>query len=77
MMLHIQHLKGAHSKEKKKNYWLVAVLHKLNDLGKQLGVGSRNLRFADETAMLEKVKVGQGCATPWHSSVMIEMVKFV
>lgn len=28
MMLHIQHLKGAHSKDKKKkNYWLVAVLH--------------------------------------------------
>lgn len=53
------------------------MIDKLNDLGKQLGVGSRNLRFADETAMLEKVKVGQGCATPWHSSVMIEMVKFV
>lgn len=53
------------------------MIDKLNDLGKQLGVGSGNLRFADETAMLEKVKVGQGCATPWHSSVMIEMVKFV
>lgn len=31
---------------------------------KQLGSGSGNLRFADETAMLEKLKVGQGCATP-------------
>ena len=51
------------------------MIDKLNDLGKQLGVGSGNLRFADETAMLEKVKVGQGCATPWHSSVMAEMVK--
>lgn len=49
MMPHIQHLKGAHSKnlflkdKKKKNYWLVTVLHdrqiNLNDLGKQLGVG--------------------------------------
>ncbi|KAL4693756.1 hypothetical protein H8959_013021 [Pygathrix nigripes] len=74
MMPHIQHLKGAHSKnlflkdKKKKNYWLVTVLHdrqiNLNELAKQLGVGSGNLRFADETAMLEKLKVGQGCATP-------------
>ncbi|XP_073905847.1 prolyl-tRNA synthetase associated domain-containing protein 1 isoform X1 [Castor canadensis] len=74
MMPHIQHLKGAHSKnlflkdKKKKGYWLVTVLHdrqiNLNDLAKQLGVGSGNLRFADETAMLEKLKVGQGCATP-------------
>ncbi|KAJ1078280.1 hypothetical protein K5549_016851, partial [Capra hircus] len=74
MMPHIQHLKGAHSKnlflkdKKKKGYWLVTVLHdrqiNLNDLAKQLGVGSGNLRFADEAAMLEKLKVGQGCATP-------------
>ncbi|XP_066123252.1 prolyl-tRNA synthetase associated domain-containing protein 1 [Saccopteryx bilineata] len=74
MMPHIQHLKGGHSKnlfltdKKKKSYWLVTVLHdrqmNLNDLAKQLGVGSGKLRFADETAMLEKLKVGQGCATP-------------
>ncbi|XP_003758322.2 prolyl-tRNA synthetase associated domain-containing protein 1 [Sarcophilus harrisii] len=74
MMPHIQHLKGAHSKnlflkdKRKKNYWLVTVLHvrkiNLNDLAKQLGVGSGNLRFADEISMLEKLKVGQGCATP-------------
>lgn len=74
MMPYIQHLKGAHSKnlflkdKKKKNYWLVTVLHdrqiNLNDLAKQLGVGSGGLRFADETVMLEKLKVGQGCATP-------------
>uniref|UniRef100_A0A671EQQ3 PrdX deacylase domain-containing protein 1 n=1 Tax=Rhinolophus ferrumequinum TaxID=59479 RepID=A0A671EQQ3_RHIFE len=73
MMPHIQHLKGAHSKnlflkdKKKKGYWLVTVLYdrqiNLND-AKQLGAGSGNLRFADETAMLEKLKVGQGCATP-------------
>lgn len=29
----------------------------LNDLAKKLGVGSGNLRFADEAAMLEKLKV--------------------
>ncbi|KAK7807289.1 hypothetical protein U0070_016661, partial [Myodes glareolus] len=75
MMLHIQHLKGAHSKKRRKTtgWWQFFMIDKLNDLGKQLGVGSGNLCFADETAMLEKVKVGQGCATPWHSSVMIEI----
>lgn len=31
----------------------------LNDLAKKLGVGSGNLRFADEAAMLEKLKVGK------------------
>ncbi|XP_044516606.1 prolyl-tRNA synthetase associated domain-containing protein 1 [Gracilinanus agilis] len=74
MMPHIEHLKGAHSKnlflkdKRKKSYWLVTVLHdrkiNLNELAKQLGVGSGNLRFADETSMLEKLRVGQGCATP-------------
>lgn len=29
----------------------------LNDLAKKLGVGSGNLRFADEATMLEKLKV--------------------
>ncbi|XP_032041728.1 prolyl-tRNA synthetase associated domain-containing protein 1-like [Aythya fuligula] len=74
MMPHVQHLKGGHSKnlflrdKKKKGFWLVTVLHdrqiNLNELAKKLGVGSGNLRFADENAMLEKLKVGQGCATP-------------
>ncbi|KAL1776235.1 prolyl-tRNA synthetase associated domain-containing protein 1 [Sigmodon hispidus] len=74
MMPHIQHLKGGHSKilflkdKKKKNYRLVTVLHdrqiNLNDLGKQVGVESGKLWFADETAMLEKPKVGRCCATP-------------
>lgn len=79
MTLHIQHLKGAHSKKRRKTtgWWQFFMIDKLNDLGQQLGGGSGNLCFADETAMLEKVKVGQGCATPWHFSVMIEMVKFV
>ncbi|KAG7513126.1 prolyl-tRNA synthetase associated domain-containing protein 1-like [Solea senegalensis] len=35
----------------------------LNVLAKKLGVGSGNLRFADEATMLDKLKVGQGCAT--------------
>ncbi|XP_059696544.1 prolyl-tRNA synthetase associated domain-containing protein 1-like [Haemorhous mexicanus] len=74
MMPHVQHMKGGHSKnlflkdKKKKGFWLVTVLHNrqvnLNELGKKLGVGSGNLRFADENAMLEKLRVGQGCATP-------------
>ncbi|XP_066482153.1 prolyl-tRNA synthetase associated domain-containing protein 1-like [Tiliqua scincoides] len=74
MMPHIQHLKGAHSKnlflkdKKKKEYWLVTVMHdrqiNLNALAKKLGVGSGNLRFADEAALLDKLKVGQGCVTP-------------
>ncbi|KAG8583898.1 hypothetical protein GDO81_008594 [Engystomops pustulosus] len=74
MMPHVQHLKGAHSKnlflkdKKKKGLWLVTVLHdrqvNLNHLAKKLNVGSGNLRFADEASMIEKLKVGQGCATP-------------
>ncbi|XP_038606884.1 prolyl-tRNA synthetase associated domain-containing protein 1-like [Tachyglossus aculeatus] len=74
MMPHVKHLKGAHSKnlflkdKKKKGFWLVTVLHDrqvhLNDLAKKLGVGGGNLRFADEAAMLEKLQVGHGCATP-------------
>lgn len=73
MMPHVQHLNGAVTKnlflkdKKKKGLWLVSVRHdrqvNLNDLAKKLGVGSGNLRFADEAAMLEKLRVGQGCAT--------------
>ncbi|KAL7841789.1 hypothetical protein SRHO_G00254800 [Serrasalmus rhombeus] len=73
MMPHVEHLSGAITKnlflkdKKKKSLWLVSVRHdrqvNLNDLAKKLGVGSGNLRFADEAAMLEKLKVGQGCAT--------------
>ncbi|XP_075452090.1 prolyl-tRNA synthetase associated domain-containing protein 1-like [Ascaphus truei] len=74
MMPHTQHLKGAHSKnlflkdKKKGGFWLLSVLHdrevNLKDLAKKLNLGSGNLRFADEAAMLEKLKVGKGCATP-------------
>ncbi|KAG9334189.1 hypothetical protein JZ751_008548, partial [Albula glossodonta] len=55
------------SDKKKKGLWLVSARHdhavNLNDLAKKLGVGSGNLRFAEEAAMLEKLRVGQGCAT--------------
>lgn len=34
----------------------------LNHLAKKLGVGSGNLRFADEAAMLERLKVGKMAA---------------
>ncbi|KAM4770710.1 prolyl-tRNA synthetase associated domain-containing protein 1 [Rhinophrynus dorsalis] len=87
MMPHVQHLKGAHSKnlflkdKKKKSLWLVTVLHdrqvNLNDLAKKLNVGSGNLRFADEASMLEKLKVGQGCATPLSLFCDQGDVKFV
>ncbi|XP_069581561.1 prolyl-tRNA synthetase associated domain-containing protein 1-like isoform X2 [Brachyistius frenatus] len=73
MMPHLQEVSGAVTKnlflkdKKKKGLWLVSARHdrqvNLNELAKKLGVGSGNLRFADEAAMLEKLKVGQGCAT--------------
>ncbi|KAI1886397.1 hypothetical protein AGOR_G00213600 [Albula goreensis] len=73
MMPHVQHLSGVVTKnlflkdKKKKGLWLVSARHdravNLNDLAKKLGVGSGNLRFAEEAAMLEKLRVGQGCAT--------------
>lgn len=73
MMPHLEGVSGAVTKnlflkdKKKKGLWLVSVRHdrqvQLNDLAKKLGVGSGNLRFAEEAAMLEKLKVGQGCAT--------------
>ncbi|XP_074510961.1 prolyl-tRNA synthetase associated domain-containing protein 1-like [Sebastes fasciatus] len=50
-----------------KSLWPVSARHdrqvNLNDLAKKLGVGGGNLRFVDEAAMLEKLKVDQGCAT--------------
>ncbi|XP_029962209.1 prolyl-tRNA synthetase associated domain-containing protein 1 [Salarias fasciatus] len=73
MMPHLQEVQDVVTKnlflkdKKKKNLWLLSARHdrqvNLNDLAKKLGVGSGNLRFADETIMLEKLKVGQGCAT--------------
>uniref|UniRef100_A0A3Q3QEM1 PrdX deacylase domain-containing protein 1 n=1 Tax=Monopterus albus TaxID=43700 RepID=A0A3Q3QEM1_MONAL len=66
MMPHLQDVNGAVTKnlflkdKKKKGLWLVSTRHdrqvNLNDLAKKLGVGSGNLRFANEAAMLEKLK---------------------
>ncbi|XP_061693852.1 prolyl-tRNA synthetase associated domain-containing protein 1 [Syngnathoides biaculeatus] len=73
MMPHLRGVSGVVTKnlflkdKKKKSLWLVSVRHdrqvNLNELAKKLSVGSGNLRFADEAAMLDKLKVGQGCAT--------------
>ncbi|CAL8360777.1 unnamed protein product [Boreogadus saida] len=73
MMPHLQEVGGAVTKnlflkdKKKKTLWLVTVRHdrqvNLGDLSKHLGLGSGNLRLADEAAMLEKLKVGRGCAS--------------
>ncbi|XP_077586000.1 prolyl-tRNA synthetase associated domain-containing protein 1 [Stigmatopora nigra] len=73
MMPHLQDVNGVVTKnlflkdKKKKSLWLVSVRHdrqvNLNELAKKLALGSGNLRFADEATMLDKLKVGQGCAT--------------
>ncbi|XP_053731269.1 prolyl-tRNA synthetase associated domain-containing protein 1-like isoform X2 [Synchiropus splendidus] len=73
MMPHLQDVSGVVAKnlflkdKKKKTLFLVSTVHScqvdLNQLAKSLGVGGGNLRFADESLMLEKLKVGQGCAT--------------
>ncbi|XP_072771300.1 prolyl-tRNA synthetase associated domain-containing protein 1 isoform X2 [Nerophis lumbriciformis] len=67
MMPHLQDVDGVVTKnlflkdKKKKSLWLVSARHdrqvNLNDLAKKLGVGSGNLRFADEATMLDKLKV--------------------
>ncbi|EDO40240.1 predicted protein [Nematostella vectensis] len=52
--------------KKKKGLWLVSCSAnrevKLNDLAKKVGA-SGGFRFADEAIMVEKLGVGQGCAT--------------
>ncbi|KAI8483247.1 PREDICTED: prolyl-tRNA synthetase associated domain-containing protein 1-like [Branchiostoma belcheri] len=74
MMKYVSHAPGAHSKnlflrdKKKKNLWVLTILHNrqvnLGWLAKQVGAGSGGVRFADESIMLEKLGVGQGCVTP-------------
>ncbi|KAK2896281.1 hypothetical protein QQF64_006337 [Cirrhinus molitorella] len=71
MMPHLAHVSGIVAKnlflkdKKKKSLWLLSARHdrqiNLNDVAKRLGLGT--LRLADESVMLEKLKVGQGCAT--------------
>merc|ERR1719226_374422 len=52
-------------KDKKKNLFLLSAVHdkeiKLNDVAK--AVGAKELRFADENVLLEKLGVTQGCVT--------------
>ncbi|XP_051946308.1 prolyl-tRNA synthetase associated domain-containing protein 1 [Xyrauchen texanus] len=73
MMPHVSHLSGIVTKnlflkdKKKKSLWLLSARHdrqlNLGDMAKRLGISAGNLRFAEESLMLEKLKVGQGCAT--------------
>lgn len=72
MIPHVGHLPGLHTKnlflkdKKKKGLWLLSVRHdkdvNLNDLAKKLSI-SGGLRLADETILLEKLGVRQGCVT--------------
>ena len=52
-------------KDKKKNLYLLSAAHdkdvKLNDVAK--AIGAKELRFADEAVLLEKLGVTQGCVT--------------
>merc|ERR1711931_3872 len=54
-------------KDKKKKLYLLTALHSqdidLAKLSKKVGA-SGGLRFADETIMIEKLNVAQGCCTP-------------
>ena len=54
-------------KDKKKKLWLLTAVHskevKLAELAKTVGAPG-GLRFADESVMIEKLGVAQGCATP-------------
>jgi len=70
-MPHVKHEPGIHCKnlflrDKKKRLWLFAGRHdlevRLNELAKKVGA-SGGLRFADESVLVEKLGVRQGCVT--------------
>ena len=70
MMPHLTNVKGAvcknlFLKDKKKNLYLLSAVHdkdiKLNDVAK--AIGAKELRFADESVLLDKLGVTQGCVT--------------
>ncbi|XP_072173972.1 prolyl-tRNA synthetase associated domain-containing protein 1-like [Diadema setosum] len=72
MMPHLKDLTGMVCKnlflrDKKKKLWLLTALHDrqvtIGTVGKK--VGAPNLRFADESILLEKLGVRQGCVTPF------------
>lgn len=74
MLPHVSHMPGSHCKnlfvrdKKKKGLWLITARHdadiNLNDVAKQLNI-SGGLRLADESVLLEKLGVRQGCVTPF------------
>lgn len=59
------HMKNLFLKDKKKNLYLLSTRHdakvSLNDVAKKLG--TKDLRFGDETVMKDILGVGQGCVT--------------
>ena len=74
MMPYVKDVPGAVCKnlfmkdKKKKGLWLFTARHdldvKLNELSKKVGAPG-GLRFADESILLEKLGVKQGCVTPF------------
>jgi len=72
MMPYLKNIEGAicknlFLKDKKKNLFLLSAVHdkeiKLNDVAK--AIGAKELRFADESILLEKLGVVQGCVTAY------------
>ena len=72
MMEHLTDIDGLVTKnlflkDKKKKLWLLTAVHskdvKLAEVGKKVGAPG-GLRFADESIMIEKLGVEQGCCTP-------------
>merc|ERR1711915_615742 len=72
MMPYLKNIKGAicknlFLKDKKKNFYLLATTHnkevKLNDVAKK--IGAKELRFGDESIMIELLGVSQGCVTAY------------
>jgi len=85
MMPYLKDVKGAicknlFLKDKKKNLYLLAAAHdkevKLNDVAKK--VGAKELRFGDESVMLELLGVSQGCVTAYAlANDVNKNVKFI
>ena len=74
MLPHVSHLPGSHCKnlfvrdKKKKGLWLISARHNadvnLSELAKQINAPG-GLRLADESVLIEKLGVRQGCVTPF------------
>ena len=72
MMEHLGGISGVVAKnlflrDKKKCFWLLSTVHdrdvNLKELAKKVAAPG-GLRFADESVLVEKLGVGQGCVTP-------------